>query len=674
MDVFIVVVILSCIAWTFVYFRYFRTPREQATVPKIQPVMDGENYYSVAPWGADGNSGGIDDPWHTLQHSVNRLNPGDTLLIRGGTYREYVTMQQSGTEENPIDVRVFQGEEAELNGEHVGWKYGFNFATGVSYVTLSGLKVRNFAAYGFALWGENNKISLLDLEAFSCGTGLRIISATGLQVAGCNFYNNNAGLVISPGPVVTARIERTRSSGNEGPGAPDGFVLDSGEDIVFSGCYAESNAGNGFSCLTSKTVIAASVARENGAHGVKCSGDEFRLSNCILDSNGMAGILLHGSGRYELYNNLVIKCGLRGDYGLAALCEANPSAVRLTMVNNIFAYNYGGVYLSGAAVLEKENHNIFWSREDAEIATSNHRYGRNEINELVWFKETGRGEHSLCCDPLFVDLTNHDFRLAKNSPAIDRGTGEGAPAGDINGSTRPRGRGYDIGPYESAEGSIVPPAAEIIHCPVYSTDVGDGLKFAVQWDGFMAGRTVAAFRVQVKDGADGVWRNWLADTAVREEEFLGTGGRTYYFRVRARDDLGNWGNWSERRHAVVPHDDRSPLIKYEGNWDAANVEGAFMNTVHRSNTPGASASLRLTGAEATLISGTGPDMGRARVLIDGMLVETVDMYSDSIQMRCAVFTARLDNKPHTIRIEVTGDRNERSEGCWVDIDGIAVRQ
>lgn len=670
---FIAVGIILLLAWLFIYFKYFREPQDRVDIPSVERGTDGERYYSVAPWGDDGNSGGIDDPWQTLQHSVNRLNPGDTLLIRGGIYREHVTMKQSGTAENPIVVRVFQGEEAEINGDDVGWKYGFNLASGVSWVTLYGLKAKNFAAYGFVLWGENREIRLLDLEACGCGTGLRIISAVDLLVEGCCFYNNNTGLVVSPGPVMTARIERTRASGNEGSGMPDGFVLDSGEDIVIERCCAESNAGSGFNCLSSNTVISASISRENGAYGIKCNGDGHKLVNCIMDSNGLAGVFLHGAGKYELYNNLTIKCGFKGDYGLTAVCDNNPATVRVSMVNNIFAHNYGGLYLSGAAVLEKEDYNIFWSREDVEIATGNYRYGRNEINGLVWFKETGRGEHSFCRDPMFVDPASHDFRLAKNSPAIDRGTGEGVPAWDINGSIRPQGRGYDIGPYESAEGSIVPPSAEITSCPGYSTDISDSLKFNVKWAGMMPGGKVAAFRVQVKDGVGGVWYNWLAETAARENVFLGGSGRTYYFRVRARDDLGNWGNWSDQKYTVVPTDDRSPLIKYEGAWEATNVEGAFMSTVQRSNTPGSSASLRLTGVEAAWISSTGPDMGQAQVFIDGVLQASVDLYRESSQIRRTVFIAQLDNQPHTICIKVSGDKNEKSSGCWVDVDGIAVR-
>lgn len=674
LEIFIISGVLFLLLWLYLYFKYFMEKEERGVNTDLDNKDREETIYSVAPWGDDNNSGSSTCPWKTLQHTVNQLQPGDRLLIREGVYKEYVSFKKTGDRENPIIVSVFQGEEAVLDGDGVGWKYGFNFEFGVSFVTLSGLKVKNFEGYGVALWGENRSVQLKDLEALGCGAGLHIISAMDLEIEGCNFHNNSGtGFAVSPGPLNIARIVRTRSSYNDGPELPDGFALDSGEDIVIDKCVAEYNAGSGFSCLTSKTAISASVARNNGRYGINCTGEGFKLVNCIIDSSGMAGVALHDGGAYELYNNLTINCGLKGDYGLLAAPEAGFSPARVSLVNNIFAYNYGGVHFCSSAVLEKEEHNIYWSRADAEISISNRRYSRSEINDGVWFKETGRGGHSFCVDPLFVDPSCHDFRLAKNSPAIDRGAKEDAPVTDINGSVRPQGWSIDIGPYESEEGSLVSPTAVISHSPNYSCESSDSFKFNVKWAGSVEGREVTGFNVQVKDGTGGTWQNWLAETSENEGVFSGGSGHIYYFRVRAKDDLGNWGNWSDERYTVVPTDDQSPLIKYEGDWDFINSEESYLNTLYHSGCPGAAASFRFTGMEAAWISTRGPDRGQALVYIDDMLHTTVDLYCEDYQYRQPVFSIPLNGKPHTICVKVAESKNHLSKDYRVDVDGFAVK-
>jgi uncharacterized repeat protein (TIGR01451 family) len=64
--------------------------------------------------------------------------------------------------------------------------------------------------------------------------------------------------------------------------------------------------------------------------------------------------------------------------------------------------------------------------------------------------------------------------------------------------------------------------------------------FTVTWTGEDAWPGIAAYDVQVRDGYEGTWTGWLADTAETSGTFSGAHGHTYFFRARARDRAGNW--------------------------------------------------------------------------------------------------------------------------------------
>jgi hypothetical protein len=80
--------------------------------------------YYVAPAGNDANPGTAARPLATLQAAVNRLQPGDTLLVHGGTYRETVVFPRNGTAEKPITLKSCPGEKVIVSGcdPVAGWQ------------------------------------------------------------------------------------------------------------------------------------------------------------------------------------------------------------------------------------------------------------------------------------------------------------------------------------------------------------------------------------------------------------------------------------------------------------------------------------------------------------------------------------------------------------------------
>ena len=68
-------------------------------------------YVSAA--GADNNDGSsLNTPLRSIGKASEIVKPGDLVLVKGGTYREHITLKQSGTKDKPIVFRAMPGETA----------------------------------------------------------------------------------------------------------------------------------------------------------------------------------------------------------------------------------------------------------------------------------------------------------------------------------------------------------------------------------------------------------------------------------------------------------------------------------------------------------------------------------------------------------------------------------
>ena len=90
----------------------------QRPLPKAvhRALTRGPAYYVDSSRGDDTSDGSIKQPWKTIQHSVGRLQPGDTLYLRGGVYYEQVVLDKAGARAKPITIRSLPGELAIIDG------------------------------------------------------------------------------------------------------------------------------------------------------------------------------------------------------------------------------------------------------------------------------------------------------------------------------------------------------------------------------------------------------------------------------------------------------------------------------------------------------------------------------------------------------------------------------
>jgi Right handed beta helix region/Protein of unknown function (DUF1565) len=76
------------------------------------------NWY-VSSTGNDNGPGTLAAPFKTIQHAANLVQPGDTVFIRAGTYREKVAPARSGTAAKPITFEAYNNESVTISGAQV---------------------------------------------------------------------------------------------------------------------------------------------------------------------------------------------------------------------------------------------------------------------------------------------------------------------------------------------------------------------------------------------------------------------------------------------------------------------------------------------------------------------------------------------------------------------------
>lgn len=85
-------------------------------------VMEARRLLSawyVSPAGADGNPGTLGEPFATIARGMDAALPGDTVYLRGGTYRETLSSVRSGLPGQPITVSSYNNEAVYLSASDV---------------------------------------------------------------------------------------------------------------------------------------------------------------------------------------------------------------------------------------------------------------------------------------------------------------------------------------------------------------------------------------------------------------------------------------------------------------------------------------------------------------------------------------------------------------------------
>ncbi len=105
------------------------------TTRNDNPASTGNTYY-VSPSGNDSNAGTQAAPWKTIGKATGVVNPGDTVIIRAGTYVGGFSIARSGTASNYITIKGADGETVILDGQNTNYNI-FDVSGLADYLTVS---------------------------------------------------------------------------------------------------------------------------------------------------------------------------------------------------------------------------------------------------------------------------------------------------------------------------------------------------------------------------------------------------------------------------------------------------------------------------------------------------------------------------------------------------------
>lgn len=128
--------------------------QSQSSFVSVQPETLESRFllssFYVSTGGNDTNAGSLARPFRTIQRAANIAGPGDTVFVRGGTYRETVRPSRSGSGGAPISFKAYNNENVTISGADVvsGWskssgsvykaRQGWDLGSGKNQVFVDG--------------------------------------------------------------------------------------------------------------------------------------------------------------------------------------------------------------------------------------------------------------------------------------------------------------------------------------------------------------------------------------------------------------------------------------------------------------------------------------------------------------------------------------------------------
>lgn len=357
-------------------------------------------------------------PWCTISYGVSRMNGGDTLYVKAGTYLEtlYISDKHGSAERNII-IQAFSGHKVIIRGN--GINTGRVKLINSSHITFAGFEVTNFNQ---GIWiVQSNNITVQNCNIYHIGQEAITIlyNSKNVIIEKCIIHDtkkygyNGEGIYIG-----TASREKKDNTNNVT--VRNNIIYNTLDEAVelkpgTHDCLVEGN--HIYNVRTGSYYGAVEVNEATlGIQDWPSNPNHIIRNNIIHDTDTAVRA---GTG-CVVYNNVIYNVRPK-NYGILADNKANDIYTRKIYHNTIDEPSSNSIYVNKAVVDIRNN------------------IGPSTIGNLTtknaYFVNTVR-EHE-------------DYHIAKDSAPVDAGVHirDMVPA-DIEGKSRYRDMAPDIGAYE----------------------------------------------------------------------------------------------------------------------------------------------------------------------------------------------------------------------------------
>ncbi|MDZ7341271.1 MAG: right-handed parallel beta-helix repeat-containing protein [candidate division KSB1 bacterium] len=362
------------------------------------------NYY-ISTTGSNSNDGSFAHPWATINHAIEHTKAGDTIYMRGGTYREGEVWIRSdygmgGVSGKYWTLTAYNNEEVILNNPDRP------FIIDAPYVRIDGIKFMSKEVSVCTWHGTHDGVQILNCVF------------TGVFSYGAIDFAGSHGLIKGNRIMIDYTTQGTQGHGI--------YLMRSSDTII----------RNNF--ISGPTGYCIHVYDEHKSEDP--SGYIPVISNVLIDSNFVtnsrerSGIIVAAdyTARVKgvtICNNVIVNNAASG----ISLTVDNGQVEDIKVFNNTISGTGEGSYEGGISVNKNVKsvvikNNIIVINKNAGFHIKNYGATQNAIVDynLYWPAPLKLGNvadnHAIVKDPKFVNPSNNDFHLQPDSPAIDAGT------------------------------------------------------------------------------------------------------------------------------------------------------------------------------------------------------------------------------------------------------------